>query len=116
MTTHFFALSKNGFPPSSFVACVFICGKINEHPVNAIAERRKDSTVRYIQCERSYPGGNELASTTSSASFMISSSGPCSGDLGNAINPVRADSNMPNGDMSFMKASILVGFAELYRG
>lgn len=30
------------------------------------------------------------------------------------MRPVRADSRMPNGAMSFMKESILVGFADLY--
>jgi hypothetical protein len=62
-----------------------------------------------------YPGGKALASTISSASITLLSCsfGPQSGDLGSAISPVRADSKMPNGAMSFMKESILVGFAEL---
>lgn len=61
-----------------------------------------------------YPGGKALASTTSSASLMIPSSfGPKRGDRGRAINPVRADSRIPKGEMSFIKESILVGFADL---
>lgn len=31
------------------------------------------------------------------------------------MRPVLADSRIPNGEMSFMKESILVGFADLYR-
>ena len=60
-----------------------------------------------------YPGGSELASTSSSASFSISSLAPCRGDLGRAISPVLVDSRMPKGEISFMNESILVGFAEL---
>ena len=60
-----------------------------------------------------HPGGKELASTTSSASFWTSSFGPCSGDRGRAIKPVLADSRIPNGEMSFMNESIRVGFADL---
>lgn len=61
-----------------------------------------------------YPGGKELASTRSPASFSISSAvASWSGDRGRAISPVRADSRIPNGEISFMKESILVGFAEL---
>ena len=44
---------------------------------------------------------------------MLSSFGPKSGDRGRAINPVRADSKIPNGETSFMKESIRVGFADL---
>jgi hypothetical protein len=50
----------------------------------------------------------------SSASFTISSSlGPYRGERGRAMRPVRADSRIPKGAMSFMKESIRVGFAEL---
>jgi hypothetical protein len=45
--------------------------------------------------------------------MVPSSFGPKSGDRGRAINPVRADSKMPKGETSFMKESILVGFADL---
>lgn len=55
-----------------------------------------------------------LASTKSPASFSSSSLGPYRGDLGNAINPVRVDSRIPNGAISFMKESIRVGFADLF--
>jgi hypothetical protein len=56
-----------------------------------------------------------LASTMSSASLSISwSLGPYRGERGKAIRPVRADSRIPKGAISFMKESILVGFAELY--
>ena len=61
-----------------------------------------------------YPGGRALASTISSASFVSSSLGPKRGDRGSAMRPVLADSKMPNGAISFMKESILVGFAELF--
>jgi hypothetical protein len=55
-----------------------------------------------------------LTSKISSASLSVSCSlGPYSGDRGSAIRPVRADSRIPKGAMSFMKESILVGFAEL---
>jgi hypothetical protein len=56
-----------------------------------------------------------LASTISSASFnrVSCSLGPYSGDLGSAMRPVRADSRIPNGAMSFMNESILVGLADL---
>ena len=64
---------------------------------------------------RAYPGGRELASTISPASFSTSSVIPCSGDLGNAIKPVRADSRIPKGDNSFMNESIRVGFADLIK-
>jgi hypothetical protein len=40
--------------------------------------------------------------------------GPYSGERGRAMSPVRADSRMPKGAMSFMNESIRVGFAELY--
>jgi len=60
-----------------------------------------------------YPGGRELASTKSSASFSVSSLVACSGDRGKAIRPVRADSRIPKGDMSLMNASIREGLAEL---
>lgn len=56
-----------------------------------------------------------LASTRSLASFSISSLAPYSGERGRAMRPVRADSRMPNGEMSFMNESILVGFADLDR-
>lgn len=56
-----------------------------------------------------------LASTMSSASFGMSSSlGPRSGERGSAMSPVRADSRIPNGPISFMNESIRVGLAELY--
>jgi hypothetical protein len=45
--------------------------------------------------------------------MLPSSFGPKRGDLGRAINPVRADSKTPKGETSFMKESIRVGFAEL---
>jgi hypothetical protein len=79
-----------------------------------------------------------LASTRSWASFSTSSFGPYRGERGRAINPVdisnaiaivrsrensgvrdlsglpvRADSRIPKGAMSFIKASIREGFAEL---
>lgn len=65
--------------------------------------------------DHAYPGGRRLVSTTSSASFTCSSFGPYRGERGKAIRPVRADSRIPNGAMSFMKESILVGLAELQR-
>ena len=43
----------------------------------------------------------------------MSSVAPSNGVRGKAIKPVRADSKMPKGEMSFMKASIRGGFAEL---
>ena len=55
-----------------------------------------------------------LASTRSPASRSSSSFGPYSGDLGKAIKPVRVDSSIPKGAMSFMKESILDGLAELF--
>lgn len=62
-----------------------------------------------------YPGGKALASTISSASITLfpCSFCPSNGDLGSAIRPLRADSKIPNGAISFMKESILMGFAEL---
>ncbi len=55
-----------------------------------------------------------LASTISSASLIISCSlGPRSGERGKAIRPVRADSRIPKGAMSFMNESTREGFAEL---
>lgn len=54
-----------------------------------------------------------LASTTSLASFSTSSLAPYNGDLGIAISPVREDSKIPKGVMSFMNESILVGLADL---
>ena len=63
---------------------------------------------------RDQPGGNWLASTTSSASFAVASSwGPERGERGKAISPVLADSKMPKGATSFMNESILEGLAEL---
>lgn len=56
-----------------------------------------------------------LASTSSSASRCSSSLGEYSGDRGNAIKPVLVDSRIPKGPMSFMKESILEGFADLDR-
>lgn len=55
-----------------------------------------------------------LASTTSAASFSISSLGSKRGDRGRAIRPVRVDSRTPKGPISFMKESIREGLAELY--
>jgi hypothetical protein len=55
-----------------------------------------------------------LASTRSPASRSSSSFGPYSGDLGSAIKPVRVDSRIPKGAISFMKESILDGLAELW--
>ncbi len=79
-------------------------------------ERRRWSGTCFIQTRVTghYPGGKVLASTTSPASFSSSSAPPSKGDRGKAIRPVRADSKMPKGDMSFMKASIRGGFAELH--
>lgn len=55
-----------------------------------------------------------LASTISSASLTMSCSlGPYKGERGRAIRPVRADSRIPKGAISFMKESIREGFAEL---
>ena len=54
-----------------------------------------------------------LASTRSPASFSSSSLGPYNGDLGSAMRPVRVDSRIPKGEMSFMKESIREGFADL---
>ena len=53
-------------------------------------------------------------STTSSASFICASAlGFSKGDRGSAMRPVRADSKIPNGAISFRNESILEGFAEL---
>lgn len=54
-----------------------------------------------------------LASTKSAASISASWSSPYSGDRGRAVSPVLADSRMPKGAISFMKESILEGFADL---
>lgn len=54
-----------------------------------------------------------LTSMTSPASFSASSLAAYSGDLGIAISPVREDSKIPKGVMSFMNESILVGLADL---
>lgn len=54
-----------------------------------------------------------LASTTSAASFSMSSLASKRGDLGRAMRPVRVDSRIPKGEMSFMKESIRLGLAEL---
>lgn len=54
-----------------------------------------------------------LASTSSPASLSVSSLGPYSGERGRAIRPVRVDSKIPKGLISFMNESILLGFAEL---
>lgn len=54
-----------------------------------------------------------LASTTSAASFSRSSSCSDRGERGSAIKPVRVDSRIPKGPMSFMKESIRDGLAEL---
>lgn len=54
-----------------------------------------------------------LWSTKSSASRCRSSFGPYKGDRGNAIRPVLVDSRIPKGAMSFIKESILDGFADL---
>lgn len=54
-----------------------------------------------------------LASTRSAASISASWFGPYSGDRGRAVRPVLADSRMPKGAISFMKESILEGFADL---
>ena len=56
-----------------------------------------------------------LASTKSPASRSISSLAAWRGDRGIAIRPVRAHSRMPKGAMSFKKASILAGFADLLK-
>jgi hypothetical protein len=85
-----------------------------DHPsqdtcMNAFARPTMHDTIIRFH----YPGGKELASTKSSASFSISSFAACKGDRGSAIRPVRADSRMPKGEISFMKALIREGFAEL---
>ena len=54
-----------------------------------------------------------LASTTSPASRSTSSLAAWRGDRGIAMRPVRAHSRIPKGAMSFKKASILAGFADL---
>lgn len=54
-----------------------------------------------------------LASTTSAASFSISSLCSPKGERGRAIRPVRVDSRIPKGPISFRKESILEGLAEL---
>lgn len=54
-----------------------------------------------------------LASTISSASLMSSCSASSSGERGRAMRPVRVDSRIPKGAMSFMKESIRLGLAEL---
>jgi len=54
-----------------------------------------------------------LESTRSSASCSTCSCEACSGERGSAIRPVLWDSSIPNGEMSFMNESILVGFADL---
>ena len=79
-------------------------------------ERQRWSGIYFIEnrVASHYPGGRVLASTTSPASFSSSSAPPSRGDRGKAIRPVRADSKMPKGDMSFRKASIRGGFAELH--
>lgn len=64
----------------------------------------------YIQF---YPGGKELASTKSDASFSTSSLAWCKGVRGRAISPVRADSKMPKSEMSRRKESMRVGLADL---
>ena len=77
--------------------------------VNAIARFGNSGANQYVF----YPGGRELASTTSLASRSISSLAAWRGDRGIAMRPVRAHSRMPKGAMSFKKASILAGFADL---
>ena len=77
--------------------------------VNAIARFGNSGANQYVF----YPGGRELASTTSLASRSISSLAAWRGDRGIAMRPVRAHSKMPKGAMSFKKASILAGFADL---
>ena len=77
--------------------------------VNAIARLgiSKQTTFAF------YPGGRVLASTKSPASRSISSLAAWRGDRGIAMRPVRAHSRIPKGAMSFKKASILAGFADL---
>ncbi len=77
--------------------------------VNAVARLRISEQTTFVI----YPGGRELASTKSPASRSISSLAAWRGDRGRAMRPVRADSRMPKGAMSFRKASILMGFADL---
>lgn len=62
-----------------------------------------------------HPGGKELTSTKSAASFSTSSLEMWSGERGRAIRPVRVDSRMPKSEMSLRKESMRVGFAELLR-
>ena len=77
--------------------------------VNAIARFGNRRANQHVF----YPGGSELASTTSLASRSMSSLTAWRGDRGIAMRPVRAHSRMPKGAMSFKKASILAGFADL---
>lgn len=60
-----------------------------------------------------HPGGKELTSTRSAASFSTSSLMLWSGERGRAMRPVRVDSRMPKSEMSLRKESTRVGFAEL---
>ena len=57
-----------------------------------------------------------LASTMSSASFSISSSGALRGVRGSAVRPVLEDSKIPNGAINAMNESIRAGLAELRAG
>ena len=63
-----------------------------------------------------HPGGKELTSTRSEASFSISSLAACSGERGSAMRPVRVDSRMPKSEMSLRKESMRDGFADLDNG
>ena len=54
-----------------------------------------------------------LASTTSKASFSISSFGSDSGERGRAINPVRVDSRIPKGVINLRNESMRDGLADL---
>lgn len=54
-----------------------------------------------------------LASTTSAASFSISSLGSPRGERGRAMRPVRVDSRIPKGPINLRKESIREGLAEL---
>jgi hypothetical protein len=60
-----------------------------------------------------HPGGNELTSTRSEASFSTSSLAAWSGERGRAIRPVRVDSRIPKSETSLRKESMREGFADL---
>lgn len=81
---------------------------------NPEALKYKDSTE--FSKNPFYPGGNELTSTRSEASFSVSSLAAWSGERGSAMRPVRVDSRMPKSEISLRKESIRDGFADLDGG